>query len=50
MSALPPIATFDLVPYSSFTVDGVDKNGALPSAWNGVASAPSSSLTILEFE
>jgi hypothetical protein len=39
-----------ILPYASFTVDGVGQNGSLPSAWNGIASAPGSSLTILEFE
>ena len=39
-----------ILPYASFTVDGVGQNGALPSAWNGIASAGSSALTILEFE
>jgi hypothetical protein len=39
-----------ILPYASFTVDGVGQNGALPSAWNGIASAPGSALSILEFE
>ena len=39
-----------IMPYASFTVDGVGQNGALPSAWNGIASAPGSALSILEFE
>jgi hypothetical protein len=39
-----------IMPYASFTVDGVGQNGALPSAWNGIASAPGSALTVLEFE
>jgi hypothetical protein len=39
-----------ILPYASFTVDGVGQNGALPSAWNGIASAPASALSILEFE
>jgi hypothetical protein len=39
-----------ILPYASFTVDGVGQNGALPSPWNAIASAPSSALSILEFE
>jgi hypothetical protein len=39
-----------LLPYSQFTVDGVGQNGALPSPWNAIASAPGSALSILEFE
>src|SRR5664280_2229769 len=37
-----------ILPYASFTLDGVGQNGALPSAWNGIASAPASALSILE--
>jgi hypothetical protein len=39
-----------ILPYASFTVDGVGQNGALPSPWNAIASAPGSALSILEFE
>jgi hypothetical protein len=39
-----------ILPYASFTVDGVGQNGSLPSSWNAIASAPGSALTILEFE
>jgi hypothetical protein len=39
-----------ILPYASFTVDGVGQNGSIPSAWNGIASAPGSALSILEFE
>jgi hypothetical protein len=39
-----------LLPYASFTVDGVGQNGALPSPWNAIANAPGSALSILEFE
>jgi hypothetical protein len=39
-----------ILPYASFTVDGVGQNGSLLSAWNGIASAPGSALSILEFE
>jgi hypothetical protein len=39
-----------ILPCASFTLDGAGQNGVLPSAWNGIASAGSSSLTILEFE
>jgi hypothetical protein len=39
-----------ILPYASFTVDGVGQNGAIPSAWNAIASAPGSAITILEFE
>ena len=39
-----------ILPYASFTVDGVGQNGALPSSWNAIASAPGSALSILEFE
>jgi hypothetical protein len=39
-----------LLPYASFTVDGVGQNGAIPSPWNAIASAPGSALSILEFE
>jgi hypothetical protein len=39
-----------ILPYASFTVDGVGQNGALPSPWNAIASAPGSALSILELE
>ena len=39
-----------ILPYASFTVDGVGQNGSIPSAWNAIASAPGSALSILEFE
>jgi hypothetical protein len=39
-----------ILPYASFTIDGVGQNGALPSPWNAIASAPGSALSILEFE
>jgi len=39
-----------LVPGGSILITGVGGNPALPSAWNGVASSPSSALTIYEFE
>jgi hypothetical protein len=39
-----------ILPYASFTVDGVGQNGSLPSSWNAIASAPGSALSILEFE
>jgi hypothetical protein len=39
-----------ILPYASFTVDGVGQNGAIPSPWNAIASAPGSALSILEFE
>jgi hypothetical protein len=39
-----------ILPYAAFTVDGVGQNGALPSPWNAIASAPGSALSILEFE
>lgn len=42
-----------ILPLGSFTVDGAIGSGPLlsmPSAWNAIASAGSSALTILEFE
>jgi hypothetical protein len=39
-----------ILPYAAFTADGVGQNGALPSPWNAIASAPGSALSILEFE
>ena len=42
--------SISILPYASFTVDGVGQNGALPSPWNAIASAPGSAMTILEFE
>jgi hypothetical protein len=42
-----------VLPYSSFTVDGSGASGPqlyTPSPWIGIASAVSSSLTVLEFE
>jgi hypothetical protein len=35
-----------ILPCASFTVDGVGQNGALPSPWNAIASAPGSALSI----
>jgi hypothetical protein len=39
-----------LLPYQSYRVDGVGGNPQVNSAWNAIASAPGSSLTIFEFE
>jgi flavoprotein len=42
-----------ILPYDAFTVDGSGASGPqlyMPSAWVGIASAVSSSLTVLEFE
>jgi flavoprotein len=42
-----------IMPYDAFTVDGSGASGPqlyMPSAWVGIASAASSSLTVLEFE
>lgn len=39
-----------LLPYQSYRVDGVGGNPLVPSAWNAIASAGSSPLTIFEWE
>jgi hypothetical protein len=39
-----------ILPYASFTVDGVGQNGGLPSPWNAISDTPGSALSIMEFE
>lgn len=39
-----------LLPYASYRVDGVGNIPQVNSAWNGIASAPGSALTVFEWE
>jgi hypothetical protein len=39
-----------LLPYQSYRVDSVGQSGHVQSAWNAIASAGGSSLTIFEWE
>jgi hypothetical protein len=39
-----------LLPYQSYRIDSVGQSGHVPSAWNAIASAGGSSLTIFEWE
>jgi hypothetical protein len=39
-----------LLPYQSYRVDGVGGNPQVNGAWNAIASAPGSSLTLFEWE
>jgi hypothetical protein len=39
-----------LLPYQSYRVDGVGQNPHVSTAWNAIASAPTSPLTIFEWE
>lgn len=39
-----------LYPGDKVLITGIGGNPAVPSAWNGIASAPSSALTVFEFE
>lgn len=39
-----------LLPYQSYRIDSVGQSGHVPSAWNAIASAGSSPLTIFEWE
>jgi P2-related tail formation protein len=39
-----------LLPYQSYRVDGVGGNPQVNGAWNAIASAPSSPLTVFEWE
>lgn len=39
-----------LVPYTGYKIDGVGNSPLVPSAWNAIASAPNSALTIFEWE
>lgn len=39
-----------LLPYQSYRVDGVGQNPQVNSAWNAIASAGASALTIFEWE
>ena len=42
--------TVTLLPYQSYRVDGVGGNPQVNSAWNAIASAGGSSLTVFEWE
>ena|SRR5437879_2770181 len=39
-----------LLPYQSYRVDGVGQNPQVNSAWNAIASAGGSALTVFEWE